>query len=139
MAVQLAPYLSFVGRTREALEFYQSVLGGEVTISTFGDFGGTDPETADLVMHGTLRGPVEFFAADDTTLDAVESFDGVSMAIFGDAGDLDTIKGWYDALGEGGTVLVPFDQQVWGDAFGGVKDRYGVPWWFNVAAAPAAS
>ena len=32
---RLNPYISFRGTAREAMEFYQSVFGGELTLSTF--------------------------------------------------------------------------------------------------------
>ena len=38
MTVRLNPYLSFRDDAREAMTFYQSVFGGELTISTFADF-----------------------------------------------------------------------------------------------------
>ena len=54
MAIALNPYLNFPGTTREAMTFYQSVLGGELQISTFGDFGAQGPE-ANGVMHSHLE------------------------------------------------------------------------------------
>ena len=39
MATRLNPYIQFDGTAREALEFYKGVFGGELTLSTFGDFG----------------------------------------------------------------------------------------------------
>jgi PhnB protein len=37
MTSRLNPYLTFNGNAREAMEFYQSVFGGELRISTFGE------------------------------------------------------------------------------------------------------
>ena len=54
MAVALNPYLNFPGTAREAMTFYQSVLGGELQISTFGEFGAEGPQ-ADGVMHAHLE------------------------------------------------------------------------------------
>ncbi|HLS40855.1 MAG TPA: VOC family protein, partial [Ornithinicoccus sp.] len=46
MSFRLNPYVNFRGQAREAVTFYQSVLGGEVELSTFGEFGmGDDPAT----------------------------------------------------------------------------------------------
>ena len=42
----LNPYLNFDDNTREAMEFYQSVFGGELTVSTFGELGMTDAAVA---------------------------------------------------------------------------------------------
>ena len=38
MSVWLNPYLSFSDNAREAMSFYHSVFGGELTVSTFADF-----------------------------------------------------------------------------------------------------
>ena len=59
MAVVLNPYLSFRDNAREAMEFYQSVFGGELNIMTFGDMHASDdPADAAKVMHGMLTTPL---------------------------------------------------------------------------------
>ena len=58
MTSRLNPYISFNGQARQALEFYQSVLGGELAVNTFGDFaqaGGDHAAVADQIMHGQLE------------------------------------------------------------------------------------
>ena len=58
MAVRLNPYLSFEDSAREAMTFYQSVLGGELTISTFAELHASDdPAEQDKVMHSQLETP----------------------------------------------------------------------------------
>src|SRR5947208_14728002 len=52
MSSRLDPYLNFNGNARQALEFYRSVFGGTLNISTYADFGGKDSPDADRVMHG---------------------------------------------------------------------------------------
>lgn len=58
---KLNPYLSFRSEAKDALAFYQSVLGGELDISTFGGVPmegmPTPDEDRDLVMHGQLDTP----------------------------------------------------------------------------------
>ena len=57
MSINLNPYLNFPdAKAREAMEFYQSVLGGELNVMTFGDMG-TEGPLADQVMHGQLEVP----------------------------------------------------------------------------------
>ena len=53
MASRLNPYINFAGNAREAMEFYQTVFGGDLTVNTFGDFG-AEAEHADKVMHSVL-------------------------------------------------------------------------------------
>ena len=58
MATHLNPYLNFRDNAREAMEFYQSVFGGELTLSTFGEFHASDdPAEVDKIMHGQLETP----------------------------------------------------------------------------------
>ena len=45
MASRLNPYISFAGNAREAMEFYKDVFGGELTLNTFGEYGGAEPPT----------------------------------------------------------------------------------------------
>jgi PhnB protein len=55
---KLNPYLSFKDTARQAIEFYHSVFGGELRISTFKDSGASmDPIDDDKVMHSQLDAP----------------------------------------------------------------------------------
>ena len=38
MTIRLNPYLNFDGKARAALEFYQSVLGGSLTLTQYDAF-----------------------------------------------------------------------------------------------------
>ena len=55
MASRLNPYLNFNGSARQALDFYRSVFGGNLTLSTFAEFGMADAPDADKIMHGQLE------------------------------------------------------------------------------------
>ncbi len=55
MASQLNPYLNFNGNARQALEFYTSVFGGNLSLNTFADLGAQDSPDADRIMHGMLQ------------------------------------------------------------------------------------
>ena len=52
---RLNPYLHFDGDAGQAMEFYKSVFGGELTLSTFGENGMADTPDADKVMHAQLE------------------------------------------------------------------------------------
>ena len=34
----------------------------------------------------------------------------------------------FNALGDGGSIAMPMEDQFWGDYFGSVKDKYNVTW-----------
>ncbi|SNR91328.1 PhnB protein [Geodermatophilus saharensis] len=133
MAVRLNPYLHFSGNAREAMESYRSVFGGHLEVMTFGDMGGGGGEYPDDgVMHAFLRTDqgLELMASDGHDPDACGQ-DEVSLSLSGD--DLGLLTGWFQALAEGGAVDVPLAEQVWGDTFGQVTDRFGIRWLVNVA------
>ena len=137
MAARLNPYLHFSGNAREAMEFYRSVLGGELDVMTFGDAGGGGGEYPDDgVMHAFLRTAdgLELMASDGHDPDAAGP-DRVSLSISGD--DVPTLTRWFEALAEGGVVDVPLEKQVCGDTFGQVTDRCGLRWLIDIGAASA--
>jgi PhnB protein len=136
MTTQLNPYLGFRGQAREAMTFYQSVLGGQLDVMTFADQGGMgmpDSET-DQVMHSALT-------VSDTVLlmgsDVPSHMDGEihngRIALSGD--DVDTLRAWFAGLSDGGTVNVPLEKAPWGDWFGDLDDKYGVGWMVNISGA----
>jgi PhnB protein len=132
MTVRLNPYLSFRDNAREAMTFYQSVLGGELNVSTFGDFQASeDPAEQDKVMHSQLETPdgLVLMGADTPNAMEYEPQSGVSVSLSGD--DEATLRGYWDQLSEGGTVVMPFEQAPWGATFGMCVDRFGTSWMVN--------
>jgi PhnB protein len=133
MASQLNPYLNFNGTAREALEFYHSVLGGQLTLNTFGEMGMTGPD-ADRIMHGILETDLGYtvMGADITSEMEYHAPAGFSVSISGDDGD--AMRGYWERLSAAGTTTMPLQKQVWGDEFGMCIDQYGVPWMVNISA-----
>ena len=54
MTSRLNPYISFCDNARQALEFYRTVFGGEMSVMTFGEMGMPGAPEADKIMHGML-------------------------------------------------------------------------------------
>lgn len=133
----LNPYLSFHNQAREAMTFYQGVFGGELDISTFGQFDGMvqDPADNDLVMHAQLTTPDGFVLMGADTPQGMEyrAPAGISVSVSGD--DEPSLEAWWHALGEGGTVVMPFDTPPWGGRFGMLTDRFGIDWMLALNAA----
>jgi PhnB protein len=136
----LNPYLNFRGDAREAMESYQRIFGGELTVSTFGDFGAeVEPEEVDLVMHAQLTGDagIVFMGSDTPKHLNYREGNNFSMSLSGSDADEAQLSGFFDRLAEGGTVQQPLTVAPWGDSFGMVQDRFGITWLVNIAA-PAA-
>ncbi|MDX2378049.1 VOC family protein [Microbacterium sp. LRZ72] len=126
---RLNPYLTFERNAREALEFYRSAFGGELTIDTFASYDmGQDPGDNDLVMHGQLESPSGFvlMASDTPSSMPYTPPAGMSIAINGD--DEAELERYWDALAEGSTVNMPFETPPWGGRFGMLTDRFGTAW-----------
>jgi PhnB protein len=134
MASTLNPYVNVLdGQAREALEFYKSVLGGELTISTFADMG-TEGALADQVMHGQLETEAGYtLMVSDAPSEMVQVTMGnnVSISLSGD--DADTLRGYFSGLSEGGQVTQPLEPAPWGDEFGMFTDKFGINWMVNIA------
>jgi len=141
MSVLLNPYLNFPdAQAREAMEFYSSVLGGELSIMTFGDMG-TEGPLAEQVMHGQLTTPggITLMGADaPPEMVQVRFGDNVSVSLSGGPEDAEELRGWFAALSEGGDVRQPLEPAPWGDEFGMFVDRFGISWMVNIAGSTAS-
>jgi len=137
MASRLNPYINFTDNAREAMEFYQSVFGGNLNISTFGEFGSPDAAIADKIMHANLETDDGYtLMASDTPPGMTRNpGDNITISLSGD--DSDRLHGYWEKLSAGGTVSVPLEKQMWGDEFGQCVDRFGIPWMVNITAAKA--
>ena len=133
MAIKLNPYLNFSGNTQEAMEFYKSVFGGELTLSKFSEYPDMEvPEGyEDKIMHAQL-------VSDDITLMASEgkpggevvNGDNFSLSLSGD--DEAKLTEIFGKLAEGGQITMPLEKQMWGDTFGMVMDKFGFNWMVNI-------
>jgi PhnB protein len=134
MATRLNPYLSFRDNASDAMDFYHSVFGGELTKSTFGDFQASeDPAEKDKIMHSQLLTDSGYalMGADTPTSMAFNPGDTYAVSLSGD--DEDELRGYWDGLSDGADVTMPLEKAPWGDSFGMLTDRFGVRWMVNIA------
>lgn len=132
----LHPYLGFNGQAREALEFYQSCLGGTLDLMTVAD----SPVAAQIpahmqafILHGSLTSGPLILNASDMTEDVGRTH-SVTLALQSD--DLEHARQVFDALAQGGTVTHPLSPSFWESTFGQLTDRYGHHWMMNVIPQP---
>ena len=134
MTTRLNPYLGFRDNARQAMEFYESVFGGELTLSSFGDFHASDdPAEADKIMHGQLVTPGDLVLMGADTPHAMPYNPGDNYSVSLSGPDETELRGYWDKLVEGGTVTVPLEKAPWGDTFGMLTDKFGVAWLVNIA------
>ena len=135
MPTKLNPYLSFLDNSRQAMEFYQTVFGGKLTMSTFKEFHASqDPLEDDKIMHSVLEADngIYFMASD--TPNRMEYREGTDMSMSLSGEDEAELRGYFEKLAAGGTITMPLEKAPWGDAFGMVKDKFGVDWMVNITA-----
>jgi PhnB protein len=133
MTTRLNPYLNFRDTTSEAMDFYHSVFGGELTKSTFAEMQASDdPAEQDKIMHSMLVTDhgLTLMAAD--TPNAMDYTPGTNFAISLSGEDENELRGYWDKLSDGGNVAMPLAKAPWGDLFGMCTDRFGIPWLVNI-------
>ncbi len=132
MQSRLNPYIAFEGNAREAMEFYKSVFGGKLDLSTFGD-SHMEGVPADGIMHAMLEADngIIFMASDTTTGMPYTPGKTISMSLSGD--NEEELRGYWDKLVVGGTIVMPLEKAPWGDIFGMLKDQFGISWLVNIA------
>ena len=135
MQSKLNPYISFEGNAREAMEFYKTVFGGKLDLSTFGEAGMTDHGVKpDQIMHASLIADNGItLMASDTATGMREYVAGTNMSVSLSGDNQEELTGYYNQLADGGKVEQPLTKAPWGDMFGMCIDKFGVFWMVNIA------
>jgi PhnB protein len=137
--MQVQPYLSFEGRAEEAIEFYKSALGAQVTmLMRFSEApdkpppGMMPPGSEQKVMHSSMTIGDSLVMATDGYCSGKPNFEGISLSL--SAKDDSEAKRLFEKLADGGAVTMPLGKTFFASSFGMVKDRFGVSW--MVVAGP---
>ena len=134
--MQVQPYLFFDGRCEEAVEFYRSALGAEVTTlmryKDNPDPGTGPPNAGDKVMHASLRIGNTTILVSDGHCQGRPNFQGFSLSLT--VPDDAEAERLFAALADGGQVRMPMAKTFFSSHFGMVTDRFGVLWIIYVAS-----
>ena len=137
-------YLNFAGNAAEAFDFYKSVFGGELSSAVrFGDMpmeGVTVPESdAGKMMHIALPlGEDSILMASDVIESSGQQLvQGNSVYVSLHPDSREEADRIFDALSEGADIEMPIADQMWGDYFGSLQDKFGVKWMINHSPAQA--
>ncbi len=138
MQTKLNPYLSFKDNARQAMQFYQTVFGGKLTMSTFKEFNASQDSSEDnKIMHATLEvdNCITFMASDTPNPMEYKAGTNYSMSLIGD--NEAELRGYFEKLSAGGNTTMPLGKAIWGDTFGMLTDKFGVSWLVNIAGQKA--
>jgi len=134
------PYLHFDGCAEEAINFYKSVFGGEITaIQRYKDVPGGEKVSAedkDKLIHGSLK------VSEQMSLMATDLLKSMGIVQFGTnvhlcvhlESEAETDR-LFEKLSRGGKVEMPLNRTFWGAYFGMCRDKYGVQWMLDYTAA----
>ena len=131
--MRISPHLCFDGQCREAMQLYQTILGGTLqTMLTYGESpmaSSIESRWHDRIVHATL-------VLDEVELTGVDMMPGsyqrpqgffVTLTVTGTV----RAKQIFSALGQGGAITLPFEKTFWSPGFGVLTDRFGIPWEIN--------
>lgn len=136
MPTLLNPYLGFRDTTRPAMEFYRSIFGGELTLSTFADFQASDDAAEqEKIMHARLAADNGLVLMGSDTPNSMELPEASPHSLSLSGEDADELRRYWEGLSDGGTVITPLERAPWGDLFGMCVDRFGVNWMVNISDA----
>ncbi len=134
--MKLVTALSFQGQCREALEFYKSVLGGELRTFPYKDAPPgmpVDKKYDGWLMHGWLQIGDQAIMGADMPPEFAPNIDKPKND-FDVTYHTDTpaeAKRVFDALSEGGKVGMAFAETFWSPGYGSFTDKFGIPWMIN--------
>ncbi len=133
--IRLNPYINFKDNAKDAMEFYKSVFGGKLDMTTF-KAGGvpSDPSEDENIMHAMLEtdNGIVFMAADTPMGMEYKPGRNIGMSLSGE--EENVLRGYWEKLSEGATVEQPLEKAPWGDTFGMLTDKFGIHWLVNVTA-----
>ena len=104
MATKLNPYLAFPGTAREAMTFYESVLGGTLQITSFEDAGAQGMPDPKQVMHANLETSAGFTLMASDLPPGAEHVAGTNVAISISGDDEAELRGYWEKLSADATT-----------------------------------
>jgi PhnB protein len=131
MTVTTTAHANFRGQAREALAFYHSVFGGDLSLATYADIHSAEsPQQADHIAFGRVKAPNGF---DIMAYDVQPSKDydpgENAFYITLQGTSTDEIKAYWDGLADGATtILIPLGPAPFAPLYGMLTDRHGVTW-----------
>ena len=126
-------YLSFMGDCEAAFKFYERKLGGQV--GHLHRYAGSPMEDTappgwqDKIMHGSITIGGQVLMGADVRPNNYEAPRGFSLSL--NPMTVAEAERVFEALADDGQEMMPLEKTFWSDAFGMVRDRFGITWMIN--------
>jgi PhnB protein len=130
MKKAIQPYLHFEDNCKEAMQFYQTLFGGELYLMVVGESPAKEEfaeEYHHQILHSTLRNEDFVIMASDTCGMGPRN-QGNTVQLSLDCSSEEEINGLYQALSKEGQIVSDLKEEFWGDLFAMVIDKFGVQW-----------
>ena len=137
--IGLTPFLLFDGDCADAMQFYQSCFGGDLTLTRLADtpmHAQFPPDRHHRITHALLKSGAIEFSATDWLHPTRRPIQGNTTAMYVTADGFDELSPIFAKLRVGGNdqFLVELREMPFG-IYGRLTDRYGVEWFFRGAKA----
>ena len=130
------PHLTFNGNCREALNYYAELFGGKIDVLmpwTPELIENLPEATEEHIMYGSIGVGGYTITGSDQFGDQYSPAGNMSLMI--DLDNLSDAQAKFNALAEGGQVIMPFAETFWADGYGFCIDRFGIMWQLNCAGS----
>ncbi|GAA3466362.1 VOC family protein [Nonomuraea roseola] len=136
MSVKSVTHLNFRGDARAALEFYQSVFGGDLAAVTYKDAGSVqDPAEADQVMWGQVVADNGFHVMAYDVPSRMPWERGENSFFVSLRGETtEEVTAYWEKLSAGATIAQQLAPAQWTPLYGMLTDRFGVVWVVDVVS-----
>ncbi|WP_194776212.1 VOC family protein [Pararhodonellum marinum] len=130
MKKSVQPYLHFDENCREAMQYYQSLFGGDLELMSIGESPSKEEFPSKLhhqIMHASLiNEDFNLMASDMCGQGPLHQGNSVQLSL--DCSSEDEINKLYQQMIDGGKVEQELGEQFWGALFAMVIDKFGVRW-----------
>ena len=131
--ITFSTYLLFDGTCKEAMEFYKSCFGGELSMTTVGEspMKAIFPESMHKrVVNAKLVSGNINISASDWLRPSQTPVQGNTVCLYLSGGRYSEIKSLFDKLSYDATITDPLKEEPFG-VYGALNDKFGFRWMFH--------
>ena len=128
----VTPFLMFIGKAEEAIEFYKTVFP-DVKVESMNKYKAGESGEEGTVQLARISIAGQKVMCIDSP--AVHDFTFTpSFSFFVECEDLETLKERFAKLSDGGKVMMPVSNYGFSEQFGWASDKFGVSWQLSLSS-----